>query len=202
MKQYIDRCITMFGLGYINKKKQEVVLQVHPQQYTNIHALWQYISNESCAGRPTALYRQMLGRCSDDECKAFKRLYFENALFAGVFKYRNAAGLVRRSPFMPIDIDHLGSFEEARELKQRLVLDTQVETALAFISPSGLGVKWIVELPTWTQGLSFRQQYIELSIHVGFNYGYQADPNCKDVCRGCFLPYDPQCYINEKYKPL
>ena len=194
-----DCSITKFGVGYINKKKQEAVLQVHPQQYMNINGIYSYITNELCAGRATHLYRQMLGNCSDDECKAFKKLYFENALFAGVFNYRNAKGLVRRSPFMPIDIDHLDSLQEAEELKQRLIGDKEVETALAFISPSGRGVKWIAKLPEWTDGLTFRQQYIEMSIHVGFNYGYQADPSCKDVCRGCFLPFDPHCYINEKY---
>lgn len=203
MKQIIDiedRCITKLGVGYVNERKQEAVLQVHPQQYMNIRGIYDYVSNELCAGRATQLYRQMLGTCSDEECKAFKKLYFENALFAGVFSYRNAKGLLRRSPFMPIDIDHLSSEQEAEDLKHRLVSDRQVETALAFISPSGRGVKWIVELPEWTDRLTFRQQYIELSIHVGFNYGYQADPSCKDVCRGCFLPYDPLCYINEKYQ--
>ena len=142
-----DRCITKLGVGYINEKKQEAVLQVHPQQYMTVNGIYNYISNEICAGRATQMYRQMLGNCPEDECKAFKKLYFENALFAGVFGYRNAKGLIRRSPFMPIDIDHLDSLQEAEDLKQRLIHDTEVETALAFISPSGRGVKWIVELP-------------------------------------------------------
>ena len=144
----------------------------------------------------------------------FKALRFEYATFSGIFSYRNARSLVVRSPFLAIDIDDLGSTDEARDVQHRLCEDTRVETALCFVSPKGLGVKWIVTLPDWTQGLPFREQfervrrYVGLPFreqfervrrYVGFNYGLDPDKSGSDVCRACYLPWDAECYVNPKY---
>ncbi len=138
-------------------------------------------------------------QAATDQKQVFKALHFEYATFAGIFSYRNARSLVMRSPFVAMDIDGLSSMEEARSLQQVFIQDTTVETALCFLSPKGLGVKWIVVLPEWLQGLSFKEQYERLRRYVGFTYGVDSDKNCSDVCRACYLPWDPQCYVNPKY---
>ena len=131
--------------------------------------------------------------------QAFKVLNFEYATFSGEFNYRNAKSLCSRSPYLTLDIDHLGSVDEARELQRTLVIDTNIETDLCFVSPSGNGVKWVVTLPEWTEGMAFREQYEQVRRYVGFTYGIDPDKSGSDVCRACYLPYDPQCYVNPKY---
>jgi hypothetical protein len=100
---------------------------------------------------------------------------------------------------MSLDIDDLGSLDEARKLRDTLVEDKMVETALCFVSPKGLGVKWIVSLPEWTQGMPFKQQFETMRKHVGFQHRAVVDKSGSDVCRACYLPWDPECYVNEKY---
>ena len=85
------------------------------------------------------------------------------------------------------------------ELVEQLSGDVYVETALAFVSPSGLGVKWVVEIPEWLQGESYKEQYLGLCRHVVLQYGYEPDWGCSDVCRACFLGYDDKCFINNKF---
>ena len=38
-----------------------------------------------------------------------------------------------------------------------------------------------------------------LSNYVSRAYGYEADPSGKDICRACFLPYDPDAFLNPFY---
>ena len=35
--------------------------------------------------------------------------------------------------------------------------------------------------------------------HVAFHYGIAIDKSGSDICRACFLPHDPECYINPIY---
>jgi hypothetical protein len=126
-------------------------------------------------------------------------LNFECATFNGIFSYRNARSIVTPSPFMVIDIDDLNSTEEARKVQQALISDDKVETALCFVSPKGRGVKWVVRLPEWAQHDDFKQSFLTMQQHVGFHYGIAIDNSGSDVCRACFLPYDPECYINPIY---
>ena len=74
-----------------------------------------------------------------------------------------------------------------------------VETALCFVSPKGRGVKWIVRLPEWAQYDDFKLTFQTMQQYVGFHYGIAIDKSGSDVCRACFLPYDPECYINPIY---
>lgn len=38
--------------------------------------------------------------------------------------------------------------------------------------------------------------------YVKATYGLVPDQKCKDISRACFLPHDPQAYINPKYVPF
>ncbi len=151
------------------------------------------------AREATEKFREMLPTATRDEKRDFKILHFEYATFSGIFTYREAKGLVERTPFLTLDIDNLSSIGEARELQRALSGDTRVETALCFVSPSGHGVKWIVQLPKWTEGVGFKEQFDRMRNYLGFEYGIDADKNGSDVCRACFLPWDPECYVNDKY---
>ena len=189
---------SIFPTGYRNSTQQKAVLNQKPKDIQTIGWVGEYITSER-ARRATQELRKMLPTATREETREFKALHFEYATFSGIFSYRNARSLVERTPFLTLDIDDLGSTEEARKMQQMLCADKNIETALCFVSPKGLGVKWIVRLPEWTEGLNFRDQFERMRRYVGFNYGIDPDKSGSDVCRACFLPWDEQCYINPKY---
>lgn len=189
---------SIFPTGYWNFTQQKAVPNQKPKQTQTIGWVGEYITSER-ARWATQELRKMASTATREKKQEFKALNFEYATFSGIFSYRNARSLVERTPFLTLDIDDLGSTEEARKMQQMLCADKNIETALCFVSPKGLGVKWIVRLPEWTEGLNFRDQFERMRRYVGFNYGIDPDKSGSDVCRACFLPWDEQCYINPKY---
>ena len=186
---------SIFPCGWWDEAEQKAKPQQRPQQTQTIRWVYEYIISER-ARRATEELRAMAPTATRQQKQDFKALNFEYATFSGIFSYRNARSLVARTPFLTIDIDDLGSTEEAREVQRLLCQDANVETALCFVSPKGLGVKWVVSLPEWTLGLPFREQYEQMRRYVGFHYGYDPDKSGSDVCRACYLPWDVECYIN------
>lgn len=191
---------SIFPSGWWDERDQKVKPRQHPQQTQDIAWVHQYITSERARWATESL-RAMQG-ATREEKQAFKALHFEYATFSGIFSYRNARSLVTRSPFVVLDIDGLDSTGEARALQQTFIRDRELQTALCFVSPKGLGVKWVVRLPAWTQGLSFRQQFNALRDYVGFTYGVDPDNSGSDVCRACYLPWDPECFMNQRYVSL
>lgn len=118
----------------------------------------------------------------------------------GLFRSRKESDLTKASGYMVIDFDHIPN---AARLVKRLANDSNFETVLAFRSPSGDGVKWIVALPDTFKpdGTSFTygEFFTILSNYSKRTYGIEADPSGKDICRACFLPYDPDAFINPLY---
>lgn len=199
---------SIFPSGYIDKKDNKIKPRQTPQQTQTIEWVYQYISSDRARGFTEELRRMVEEAAGLEEAAAkkeenrqqdFKKQYFEYATFSGIFYYRNACCLVERTPYLTLDIDHLHSAEEVMELKQRFCSDPRVETALCFVSPRGHGVKWIIELPEWAEGLPFKKQFEAMRRYVGFHYGVDLDTSGSDVCRACYLGWDPQCYVNPKY---
>ena len=118
----------------------------------------------------------------------------------GIFRSRKESDLVKASGYMVIDFDHI---PDARGLVRKLARDEHFETVLAFRSPSGDGVKWIVALPNITKPdgspFTFLEFFTILSNYSRKTYGVEADPSGKDICRACFLPYDPDAFLNPLY---
>ncbi len=195
---YTSSRFSIFPTGWKDEANNRVVPRQQPQQTQTIGWTYEYITSDR-ARWATMRLREIAPIATRQEKQDFKALNFKYATFSGVFSYRNARSLVTRSPFMSLDIDDLGSLDEARKLRDTLVEDKMVETALCFVSPKGLGVKWIVSLPEWTQGMPFKQQFETMRKHVGFQHRAVVDKTGSDVCRACYLPWDPECYVNEKY---
>lgn len=189
---------SIFPHGYVNREGK-AVLATKPQQSQTIPWVHQYITSKWCASQATETLRQMAGNASKDEIADYKKLNFEIALFAGTFSYRNAHKLVMPTPFMVLDIDGLDSTEQAAEVRERLSHDPDIETELCFISPKGLGVKWVITLPPWTDGMAFKKKFEVMRDYTCFHHGIDPDTSGSDVSRACFLPYDPDCFINSKY---
>ena len=192
---------SIFPTGWWDEAEQQAKPRQRPQQTQTIEWVYRYIISERARGITEQL--RAMGQATTKEQQqaqqTYKALNFEYATFSGIFSYRNARNCVARTPFLTIDIDHLGTEAAARTLQATLCQDPQLQTALCFVSPRGEGLKWIVELPEWTQGMPFKQQFEAVRRYVGFTYAVDPDKSGSDVCRACYLPWDAQCYVNPKY---
>lgn len=130
----------------------------------------------------------------------YKARHLDYITPGGIFRSRKESDLVKASGYMVIDFDHI---PDPKGLVKKLAGDEHFETVLAFRSPSGDGVKWIVALPNLTKPdgtpLTYGEYFTILSNYSHKYYGVQADPSGKDICRACFLPYDPDAFLNPLY---
>ncbi len=128
------------------------------------------------------------------EARTFKASHFRYATFSGTFSHRSDKHLLQHSGVMVLDFDHLPDVEA---LKAKLIEDEQLETVLLFTSPSGNGLKWVIEVDL--SGITHADMFRAVSNYVQETYKVQADPSGKDLSRACFLPHDPAVYLNPKY---
>ena len=155
-------------------------------------------------GGVSALATARLRSLPSAQRPAFKRSNFDFCTFSGLFRQRRAEQLLRHSYFVCFDFDHLSDVEA---VALTLLGDPYFETMLLFRSPSGDGLKWVVSME---QNYAYRERFFPVetpaSYHALFFYAVQhyllttysleVDEKCKDVSRACFLPFDPNAYIN------
>ena len=75
--------------------------------------------------------------------------------------------------------------------------DEYFDTMLLFRSPSGDGLKWII--PTDLTECSHADFFRSVSAYIAETYRVSVDSSGKDVCRACFLPYDPGAYLSPDF---
>ena len=108
---------------------------------------------------------------------------------------RKLSFLKTYNPFVILDIDNLDP-----EILPYLVLKVKnIDfSRVAFVSPSGRGLKIIVKVNSGKElhGLAYRQvsKFYEKELAV------EIDKSGKDVTRLCFMSYDPEIYFNEESK--
>ena len=127
--------------------------------------------------------------------KIYKAAHFDYATFCGEFRVRNNDSATSVSRLLCVDFDHIPSLED---LFQALLQDRFFETALLFRSPSGDGLKWVIEIDRGT--LSHADYFRAVEQYILKTYSIQVDKSGKDISRACFLPYDPQAFINQNYR--
>lgn len=160
-----------------------------PHKNITLADAYNYIS------RPYAKDRTEKLRSLSDARRArnYKAAHFDYCTFSGTFESRSDKALVDHSGYLCIDFDHLtdvkGTFE-------KLLGDRYFETQLLFRSPSGDGLKWVISINT--AEVSHEEYFNAVANYLKRTYGLEADKSGKDVSRACFLPYDPEAYINPK----
>lgn len=132
---------------------------------------------------------------SPEEAKHYKATHFDFCTFSGLFRKRNAKELIMHSGLLCLDFDDIADTDS---LKQQLLQHEYFDTELLFTSPSGNGLKWIItaDLNGWEHSRYFKAV---LNCIRATNLP-PADTSGSDVSRSCFLPYDPNAYINPKYE--
>jgi hypothetical protein len=125
---------------------------------------------------------------------------FDYCTFSGAFSSRSDKNLIKHSGLICLDFDHLSQSADFKGkdglelLKNALLDDEYFETELMFISPSGDGLKWIIKIDI---SIATHAQYFDaISNYVRQTYNLEIDKACRDVSRACFLPHDPNAFIN------
>ncbi len=170
------------------------ISNVRPFRNLTIKEVYNYIIGHEAESQTETL-RSISDRLA---ARSYKAENFAYATFGGTFSRRSNNSLKESSGLLCIDFDHLYDFGSSPVyLKDSLLKDRYFETVLLFISPSGDGLKWIIEIPENCLG---RDDFFSaLEAYILSTYGVGIDPSGKDISRACFLPYDPEAYINPKY---
>lgn len=128
------------------------------------------------------------------EARKYKAFQFDYVTFSGTFSKRNDKNLRKHSGLLTIDFDHV---QDIIGLKAELLSDQYFETELLFVSPSGDGLKWVIPIDLTKAG---HQDYFKaVANYIQQTYQLEVDQSGKDISRACFLPHDPQIFINPKY---
>lgn len=157
-------------------------------------------SNEKLA----ALTLEVRNASLQGDIETYRRLKQQTLPYVtpcGVFTRRRSDCLAESSGLVVVDIDHLDSSKEAEILRQELFDDPYLHPALAFISPSGLGVKAFIPYPSG-QGTSEGFRWAMNYVHCMYDADHQqpgkgVDTSGKDPVRSCFLCHDPGALFRE-----
>ena len=116
----------------------------------------------------------------------------------GTFYRRNNASLAELSSFIAIDFDGFSNNDELLAYKEYLKIYPFVYAA--FVSPSGMGLKAIIQ-HTSTNPAHHYNLFVQL--HRIFGLGNtNFDSVVSDISRGTYFSYDPALWVNPCCKPF
>jgi hypothetical protein len=129
------------------------------------------------------------------QARLFKAANFDYCTFSGVFTTRNDKALIKHSGLLCLDFDNLQSVDM---LRNQLLKDEYFDTQLLFVSPSGNGLKWIISIDT--AATQHGDYFAAVANYIKQTYNVEVDKSGKDISRACFLPHDPQVFINPSFR--
>ena len=166
------------------------IRSIRPVKTVNISDVFSLISGDTYKDATERLRNISNG----NDAKEFKASNFDYVTFSGVFTSRRETSLLQYSGLIVIDFDHL---LDLNKTKEQLINDPELETELLFVSPSGDGLKWVVNVGVEVE--EHRPCFIGVTNYLSKTYQLEVDSSGKDISRACFLPYDPNPYINPRY---
>lgn len=131
--------------------------------------------------------------------KVYKEKELPAVTFSGIFPKgkRKAQHLTQHSGNVTLDVDGLTA-EQIADLLAELAQMPQV--VLAFVSPSGLGIKVILRVdPIPLNDLEHKGAYqacLEFFGNLAEEYGFTIDTSGKDCSRLCYLAHDPLAIVH------
>lgn len=166
------------------------VSNIHPKETLSLVEAYNLVKSEEYS----SVTNQLRAIQAKDEARKFKASKFDYATFSGTFSKRNDKALISHSGLLTIDFDHISDLQQ---LKNQLLQDEYFETEMLFVSPSGDGLKWII--PIDITEATHQNFFQAIANYIREVYQLEVDKSGKDVSRACFLPHDPEAYINPKY---
>ena len=137
--------------------------------------------------------------------KAYKEKELPAVTFSGTFPKgkRNKDNLRQHSSLITLDIDGL-PLDTIPDLLVELSHHPHV--LLAFISPSGMGIKLVVRVsPTPTNDMEHKGAYaecLEVFDDLATEYEFTIDTSGKDCSRLCYLAHNPQVIHRTEAVPI
>jgi hypothetical protein len=126
-----------------------------------------------------------------DYDRAKRRL--DAVTFGGTFSPTRAkANLTLHTGIVHGDLDHLTDLDAA---KHTLTADPHV--LYCFISPSGTGLKVGVRVEPVADDDAYKRAWQAVADAHQQDHGLTWDPSGKDVCRLCYVSWDPELYRNQ-----
>ena len=169
------------------------ITNLHPCEEMTLAQLYAIVTSDAAK----AATEQLRSITDEDAAKAFKRTHFDYVTPAGIFTYRKADQIITPSGYIVIDIDDLPDATAVEDTFQLLLSVPRLETLLLFRSPSGHGLKWIIPVVN-NQGHDHGFYFDAVSNYLK-TFGIVADPSGRDISRACFVPHDPNAFLNPKY---
>lgn len=118
--------------------------------------------------------------------------------FGGTFApIRSKTTLVQHSGLVHGDLDHLADLQVAKR-----ALCAEPSLAYAFVSPGGDGLKVGVRVEPLADDAAYKHAWETLAAYFQEQYAVTWDPSGKDVCRLCFVSWDPAVYVNPDAQPF
>ena len=182
------------GVRYFSFFKAPVQ-NIIPHKSISLLDAYNYIVGEYAKQRT----EKLRGIKEPKQARQYKASTFDYCTFSGMFQTRNDKALISHSGLLCIDFDHLQSVDL---LRKQLLQDEYFETQLLFVSPSGDGIKWIISIsPPMGDlgGFSHSNYFAAVANYILQTYGIEVDKSGRDISRACFLPHDPQAFINPIY---
>ena len=160
----------------------------------NLDTIVSRICGSPDLARLTETARQLAHGDDPEAYREFKATKLPAATFAGTFRKgeRKASGLDTHSGLVVLDYDHLDDVAAAY-----LAVAADRHTVIAFISPSGDGLKVVVAVdPVPTNADEHLSAWETAVGYYDGLLGAEADPSGKDLPRLTFLAYDPDALLN------
>ncbi len=175
------------------------ITNTRPALSVTLEEVYEMIISEKWAQTTRSLRSLRKGEQAD-----FKRRQLPFVTFSGIFSARHSEHIVRHSGLMCFDFDHVGDEIAVRKLQQLLVADPTLNVQLAFRSPSGDGLKVVVECFSLTDNANklirwHNAQYAHIASYIEQKYNVKVDKT-NDIARACFLCHDPKAYYNSQLK--
>ena len=141
-----------------------------------------------------SITQKLRSNTDETQIKSCKEKNFDYVTFSGIFKKRNDSAILNHSGLLVVDFDDVSDIDG---LKSKLMGDQMLETQLLFISPTGKGLKWIIEIDV--NSFSHHDCFRAIENYIMYHHKIEIDTSGKDVSRASFLCHDPSAYLNPKY---
>jgi hypothetical protein len=143
--------------------------------------------------------RDILKYDGEDEFFKFKKS-LPCVTFSGVFEpTRKKENITSPTGLLVADFDHL---DDVQHTKTVLSHDPYVRAA--FISPSNYGAKALFIAENIKNDTGHKIFFAAVQRYIRETYQLDIDESGKDICRLCFVSYDPDMFVNESpdYFPI
>ena len=147
----------------------------------------------------------VLAQTDKDAYRDYKAKELPAVTFAGRFpkNRRKANHLSVHSSLVVLDIDNLSENDIPLLLSELAQLQ---QVRLAFLSPSGVGIKVVVSVSQVprdaAEHTSAWQACVDFFESLSEEYGFEIDGSGKDCSRLCFLSHDPQAIVHAESVPI